>query len=236
MNRKITIGIIGCFIGSVTVVLILFLLSGELRDKRNSFLRQFPPRPVLEGDTLSLKFNSFYLAGLTPHTVYLGNYTAPLHMLVVNLDDLTDTLHVLLDVKGTEDKKFWSARVAVDSPYFYLYDGVVPAVYKGRVKDWHAERILTDSIYFREIVPLSPESFAVKSLSGRFGENILGKLTSTPPFQVFNDSILQKQLDGIFCTDGMLLNDVVSKKTGLHVLLPQPVYGNGYKPPSHVQG
>lgn len=203
MTRKLAIWVVGCFVLSMGVVVMLFALSKDMRRQPGSFLREFPPHPVMEGDTLNIKYNSYYIAGGTPHTVYLGNYTAPLHLLVVNMATL-DSQHVRLNVKGIEEQKFWSARVKVDSPYYYLTDGAVPVIYKGNVYDWSAEKYLYDSIYFRDIVPINSGSFAVKSLSGSTGENILGKITAWPPYRSFTDKILQKQLDGVFCTDGMM--------------------------------
>jgi hypothetical protein len=203
MNKKLTIWIIGCFCISVGTVVFLFAMSGLMKDRHNSFLRLFPPHPVMEGDTVNIEYN-YYIAGGTPFTVYLGNYRAPLRMLVLNTVTL-DTQHVRLNVKGIHDQKFWAARVTVDSPYYYLTDGAVPVMFKGTVHDWKAEKYLCDSIYFRDIVPLSPGSFVVKSLSGSTGENILGKITTWPPYQYFTNRILQKQLDGVFCTDGMML-------------------------------
>jgi hypothetical protein len=203
MSKKIIIGVIACFVLSIATVAVLFATSGILKDKRGSFLREFPPHPVMEGDTLNIKYNSYYIAGGTPHTVYLGNYQAPLHMLVVNLASL-DTQHVSLRVKGIMDQKFWSVMVQVDSPNYYLTDGAVPIIFKGNVQTWKADRYLSDSIFFRDIMPINERSLAVKSLSGSDQENILGILRNDYPYQQFSDKVLEKQLDGVFCTDGML--------------------------------
>lgn len=204
MTQKLVILIIVCFSLSVGVVATLIGHSKDIRLQPGSFLREFPPHPVQEGDTVNVKFNSYYIAGGTSSCVFLGNYTAPLHVLKINLNNL-DTQHVQLKVPGIKDQKFWSARIKVDSPYYYVTDGVVPIIFRGNVYDWTAEKTLSDSVYFRSIIPLSKNSHVVKSLSGKTGENVLGKLTAWPPYQVFTDKILEKQLDGVFCTDGMML-------------------------------
>jgi hypothetical protein len=203
MKRNIVLLVIGSFVVSIATVVVLFAMSGIMKDKRNSFLREFPPHPAIEGDTFNIKYGTYYIAGVSSSHIYLGNYRAPLHMLVLNMA-LTDSQHVKLNLKGVRDQKFWSARVKVDSPQFYLIDGAVPIVYKGNVNDWSGEKLPNDSTYFREFIPLNASSFVVKSLSGAKGENILGKIASFSPFQVFTDKILQKQLDGVFCTDGIL--------------------------------
>jgi hypothetical protein len=189
------------------VVLVLFGLSRDLRHTHGSFLREFPPHPALEGDTLNLGYNAYYIAGGTAHTLYMANYAAPLHMLVVSLATL-DTQHVSLNIRGIFDQKFWSVRVKVDSPYFFVTDGAVPRIFRGKVDTWHAERFPFDETsYYRDIVPVTRDLYAVKTLRGNPPQNVIGLIKSASPHFAFNPNILSKQIDGLFCTDGMLLFD-----------------------------
>jgi hypothetical protein len=203
MNKKIILWIGSCFVGSITIVFFLFLLSGQLKDKRNSFLRLFPPHPIIEGDTINIKYDTYYFAGGTPHTLYLANHKAPLHLLCVNTVTL-DTQHVRLLVNGIYEHNYRTIKVMVDSPYYYVADGTVPILFKGTVTTWESSRYLKEQNYFRDITPITQSAFAVKSLSGLTSENILGKLTTWQPYHYFRDDILKKQLDGVFCTDGMM--------------------------------
>jgi hypothetical protein len=203
MTKKIGILIVTCFILSIGVVVVLAAISKDMRQQPGSFLREFPPHPALEAEVLNLKYNTYYIAGGTDHHLYLSNYTAPLHMIVANLT-LKDTQHITLKVKAIEEQKFWAARVKVDSPYYYLADGTVPIVYRGNVKDWTAQRYAHDQAYFQDIVPLSAESFYIRALSNPGRQNILGKITTASPHVQMRKGILQKQVDGIFCTDGMM--------------------------------
>lgn len=203
MNGRITIWVISCLICSLSTVALLFGLSNRIKTSPGSFLREFPPHPVIEGDSLNLGFDSYYIAGGKGHTIYFANYTAPQRMIVLNSITL-DTQHVRLQVKGIEQQKFWSAQVKVDSPNYFLVDGAVPVIYRGSTQDWQAEKYLFDTVFFRSLLPLNHSSFVVKSLSGRTGENILGKITERYPYATFTSTILQKQLDGVFCTDGVM--------------------------------
>jgi hypothetical protein len=203
MTKKIGVLILACFILSIGVVVVLAAISKDMRQQPGSFLREFPPHPALEAEVLDLKYNTYYIAGGTEHHIYLSNYTAPLHMLVANLT-LTDTQHVTLKVKEIEQQKFWVARVKVDSPYYYLTDGAVPIIYKGNVNDWRAQRYAHDNAYFQDIVPLGNEVFYIRALSNPGRENILGILSNISPHIRMKHGILQKQVDGIFCTDGMM--------------------------------
>lgn len=211
MKRSIILLIVGCFVLSIATVVILFAMSGIMKDTRGSFLREFPPHPAMEADSFNIRYNSYYLAGATKNNIYLGNYTAPLHLLVLNMA-LTDTQFVTLKIKDIQREKIKSSRIKVDSPYFYLMDGAVPVLFKGNVNDWQGKRYLFDSTFYRNLVPLNQGSFWIKSLSGSTGENILGKVTAWKPYRVFKNDILQKQLDGVFCTDGMMHYDEGSNK------------------------
>lgn len=204
MTKKLIVWIVGCFVISISVVVILFAMSQDMRQRHGSFLRQFPPHPALEGDSLNIKYNSYYIAGGTPSTVYLGNYASPLHLLEINLSSL-DTQYVSLKVKGIFDQKFWSARVMVDSPYFFVTDGAIPRIYIGSVNTWSADRFEYDTIsYYRDIVSINPKMYVVKTLRGSPTENVIGRITAKNPHFQFNPNVLKKQIDGLFCTDGML--------------------------------
>lgn len=203
-RKKLVATLSGSTISSIAVVVGLIFFSGVLRDRRGSFLRLFPSHPVLEKMSYDIKYNSYYLAGGTSSHIYLGNTTSPLHMLVLSTTE-PDTQHVKLDIEGVMDQKFWSLRVAVDSPYFYAYDGAVPRIYKGRINDWKAKRFPYDEEYFLDLVPIGPSSFFIKSLNGKTGESMLGKINTDSPYYYFDTSLLEKQVDGVFCTDGTML-------------------------------
>jgi hypothetical protein len=203
MTKKLIFWILACFVLSTLIVVILFAASQHIRQKPGSFIRQFPPHPAIEGKVLNLEYNSYYIAGGTSHHIYLANYAAPLHLIEAD-NTLADTQHVKLDVRGIADQKFWAAHIEVDSPYYYLTDGVVPIIYRGTIDHWQAEKYMHCNAYFQDIAPLSNESFFIRALSNPGRENTLGKISTAFPHVRMRDGILQKQVDGIFCTDGMM--------------------------------
>src|SRR5690606_28267369 len=205
-RKKLVTTLSGSMVSSIAVVVALIFISGVLRDRRGSFLRLFPSHPVLEKMSYDIKYNSYYLAGGTASHIYLGNTSSPLHMLVLSTSE-PDTQHVRLDIEGIMDQKFWSLRIAIDSPYFYAYDGAVPRIYKGLIRDWKAKRFPHDREYFLDLVPIGPSSFFIKSLNGKTGESMLGKITTDSPYYYFDTTLLEKQVDGVFCTDGTMQRD-----------------------------
>ena len=201
MNKNTIVIVSICFVLSTLLVICLYAYSDYLTHKRNSFIRLFPPFPITEGDELYIEYNSYYVAGHTGTNIYLANRTAPLHLLVLDMN-LRDTQHVQLKIRAIEKYQFRSVRVAVDSPNFYMTDGSIPAVFKGTTDTWVADRYTYDSAFFLDCIPLSKNSFAIRTISSKSNEYVLGKEWSDSPHIKLNHDLLEKQLDGIFCVDG----------------------------------
>ncbi|MDN5217338.1 hypothetical protein QQ020_35015 [Fulvivirgaceae bacterium BMA12] len=202
MRNKIFILVTGSLLFSTTVILILYAFSDK-PIRQYDFIRFYPPQPITLLSSIDIQYNSYYIAGGTANHLFLGNFTAPLHLLVTN-KTLTDTQHVQLKIKELEKYKLRSLMVTVDSPYFYCTDGAAPAIFKGTIDKFEANKLKDDKAYFETFIPLSQSSFALTMISSASKENILARQTTYPPYlQQFN-TILEKQVDGIFCTEGML--------------------------------
>lgn len=202
MKRKTIILTFSLLSFSIISIIILYLFSDKLNHGYNSFIRLFPPHPVLLSKTLDIQYNSYYIAGTDADHIYLGNSTAPLLLLITN-KSLTDTQHAQLTINSLEKLKLISIKVTVDSPDFYITDGIMPGIFKGTVADRYARRYMYDSAYFTEAVPVSPSSFALRIVS-QSREYVLAKETKYQPHFKPVSGLLEKQVDGLFCTDGML--------------------------------
>ena len=100
MLNNVYIKLLGTIVMSIGLMVILFLSSEEQVHRNNAFIRRFPPHPVIKEYDIDLGFNSYYVAGLGKDMVYLGNSTAPLHLLKINLAT-RDTAHVKLKFSDT---------------------------------------------------------------------------------------------------------------------------------------
>lgn len=187
------------------VVILLALISDDINHKHNPFVRLFPPHPTKFLKSLNLKYNSYYIAGASGEHIYLGNKTAPLHLVTTN-HSLTDSQHIKLHIKNIAQFQFKNIRVAVDSPNFYITDGILPGIFKGCIDEWTATKSKYDSAYFTQLVPIGSNSFALKSVN-RVNENILVKEDVNQPYIKTFPKLLEKQVDGLFCTDGTLNYD-----------------------------
>lgn len=200
--------------GIISVVLIvsLYLLSENEIHRNNSFIRRYPPHPVAMIKGYDIKYNSYYIAGAANGRIYLGNRTAPRQILVIDTL-LTEAKTLRVQVEGKQDYPFKSVQVRVKFPYFYLADGTVPVVYRGKISDWRATPLTNIKNYFSAFEPIDSTLFAIRSIHTVEGLNILGTL-NTAERTAFKQvaGMLQKRIDGIFDTDGKLLYNYQFKK------------------------
>lgn len=219
-NKKIyTILLIGtiCSIGLVTL---LFALSEKsIKREKNTFIRRYPHRPVTQTHALDIGYNSYYIAGVDKDKIYLGNNTAPLHLLVLD-STLKDTQHIRLHLER-KNLPFRSIKVRVDPPYFYVMDGTVPTILRGKTSDWNASLIMEGDAYFSFAEPMDSSTVVIRARRSSTNENVLGRISMGDSVQVdlFSD-LLQKQIDGVFCTDGELL---------FNKELQKPIYVYNYR-------
>lgn len=202
MKRIYYFSIAICFVTGLLLVGGLFLHSRERDLHIHSFDRTIMPVITEPSKIQYIRFNSYYLAGISGKRILLGNYTAPLHLLQIDTA-FTDTISVELHLEDSE-KLSATARLKIEDSLFYIIDGSIPVIFRGRIGEWNAERFMYDSVFFRTAIPLLANSFAFLAI-GKAQENVLGILRNKSPHVTVFDTYLEKQIDGIFCTDGQLL-------------------------------
>ncbi|HTF20964.1 MAG TPA: hypothetical protein VK658_22975 [Chryseolinea sp.] len=203
MKLKHFIQITACIVFSAASVLVLHSVSKEITHKANPFIRIFPPHPISQEYVLDIQYNSYYIAGVTGSHIYLGNTTAPLHLLQLT-SDLSDSVHITLKIEDMKRYNFGQITLRVDSPFFYVMDGVMPGLFRGRIGEWVAQKFMFDSAYFVAAEPIGNASFALKTTLSENQEHVLGKESVFEPKLFLSPGMLQKQIDGVFCTDGLL--------------------------------
>lgn len=168
----------------------------------SGFHRVFAGHPILSHDQMDLKYNSYYIAGLTRSGIYLGNTSSPLRFLKVPYS-LKDSQHHVIQISGIENYRFRSVHLKVDSPGFLLTDGSIPLRMYGNVNEGKVNYLFKDSIPFSLSVPLNSNTIIQRSIGA--GENIFVKSSIYPRRVIIKDSILEKQKEGLFSTDGQLI-------------------------------
>ncbi|MFV8347187.1 MauE/DoxX family redox-associated membrane protein [Flavobacterium sp. ZB4P13] len=189
---------------SIGLVVGLFLMSENITHYSNNFIRRFPHFPAVKTHDTNLQFNSFYIAGTDTDKVYLGSSTAQLLVTVFDstLQKKTE-FHIELDRK---DLPFRAVTLRVEPPYFYVSDGTVPCVFKGNISDWKARLIKTGSEYFTLAEPIDSTTMIVRTQKRGSAESIIGRMNLQDDSEtILNPKILEKQIDGLFDTDGHLV-------------------------------
>jgi len=201
MTKKLTLWIVGCFILSIGIVVGLLALSKDIREQPGSFLRQYPPHPVIESKSIKLADEHYYFAGATRDKIYVANTLKPLEILEIN-SDMSDTSVVHLKIDNIEKQKYFRITVRIDSPYYYFMDGAIPYIYRGNITDWKGGPYMKDSTYFIDAIPISSGSFVLQAMSAKTREYALGKMDVNSKEVKLNHDLLKKQFDGTFDVDG----------------------------------
>jgi len=191
---------------AVGVVVGLFLSSEHIIKKENNFIRRFGQHSLRDEKSLDLGVNSYYFAGMTDGQIYLGNYTAPL--VLTRLDtSLTTITTANLELDNTA-LPFRSISIQIEAPYFYVYDGNIPVIYRGKLDDSLAHTISFEDCYFSQLQVIDSVNFAFRAQSRSIKSQVLGRLgLNREPKVTLNYGLLEKQIDGMFDTDGKLLRD-----------------------------
>ena len=194
---------------AVGVVVALFLSSEHIIKKENNFIRRFGQHPIRDEIAFDLGVNSYYFAGIADGQVYLGNITAPFILTTVDTA-LTTKTEKRIQPDDTEHP-FRSIQIKVKSPHFYMYDGSVPVIYRGRLDDSLARTISYADCYFSQLEVIDSVHFVFRTQSTETRTQILGKLAlEQDPKVILNHELLEKQIDGVFDTDGQLLRDDIT--------------------------
>lgn len=202
-KNTIWIALSALFVGSVAIVILLFVTSEEIIHHRNPFVRRFIPHRINKQHQADLGYNSYYFAGTGKGKIYLGNYTDPSRITV--LDSTLKNRKLYTIQLNKVNFPFRSIQVKVVPPYFYVLDGTVPCIFKGTIGNWKASLISNRSIHFSATAIMDNNAIAIRTRDIRKRENTLGIIEFDPRVKVqLAPDLLQKQIDGIFDTDGSL--------------------------------
>ena len=194
--------LIGALMGAI-IVIGLYELSENKMKYDNGFVRRFPQHSAQEIKQRELNYNSYYFAGIDRGMIYLGNSTSPL---LITIIDTTLQFERSVQIELVEkDLPFRNPTLRVLESNFYVYEGDVPYVFKGNIRNWKAAKRLHSGFTFSQFEPIDSVHIAVRYINPKTAENIIGTLNLGDTTDVhYNPILLQKQIDGIFDTDGRL--------------------------------
>lgn len=197
------------FISGISIVSILFLMSEDIIQHRNNFVRRLPEQ-FEKIDDMDLKFNSYYFAGSANGKIYLGNVTSPL--LLTEIDEKLKTKkEIIIKISNTQ-LPFRSLQIQVQSKYFFISDGTVPCIFRGKTGNWSASAIEVKDNYFVNPVFIDSLSIAYRTRKANGESTLATAHFGNDVKSSVNTSLLQKQIDGIFDVDGSLMFDPFTNK------------------------
>jgi disulfide bond formation protein DsbB len=192
---------------STVLIIALYLASENAMHRENPFIRRFIQGSATKIAETNLNSTSHYFAGTDGNTVYLGDNLAPLH--ITAYDSTLKVKHHYKIELEREDFPFRSVQVRISPPYFYLMDGTVPVIYRGNIANWKAKLLMhSNNYYFSKAEIIAPDKIAFRAQELKSRNNILGTFDFSNALKVqYGPTLLQKQIDGFFDTDGMLHYD-----------------------------
>ncbi|UUF12598.1 MULTISPECIES: MauE/DoxX family redox-associated membrane protein [Flavobacterium] len=189
--------------GCVLFVAGLFWSSEQIIHHKNPFIRRYPKDAVSFLNSSDLIYNSYYFAGSENQKVYLSNYSDPLHLLAIDLLGKKEKIKLYLKNK---DLPFRSPKIVVRDKQLYLMDGTVPCILIGSTDDWELNNSLTGVPLFTTAQPIDSSKIVLRNIDAKNMRNNLCLYDREKKDSLRNfPDLLQKQIDGIFDTDGMLL-------------------------------
>lgn len=202
-NMKALLLVLLCVI-AVAAVTLLFVFSEKKMHRNNAFVRRYMPHPIEKLEEHDLKYNSYYFAGFKENIIYLANYNVPLLLKVVDIN-FKNNKDLSLSISNSE-LPFRKVKIEVQPPYFYLGDGTVPILFRGKIIDAHAVQLFNNA-YYSKFTVADSVTIGIGTISSKTKTNELGlfKKKNNTDSIFINEDLLVKQVDGIFDSDGSLL-------------------------------
>lgn len=199
------------FLGSSTIA-ILYLKSEHEMHRENPFIRRFMKGTASKIAETKLINNSQYFIGTYQNQIFLGDSQAPLYIMAY--DTLLKSKQQYKIQLDRENFPFQSVQVKVLDSTFYLMDGTVPVIYKGSIKDWKAKLVMSNNnYYFSKAEVIDSNTIVFRAQQLKTLDNILGTFTLADSLKVnYAPALLEKQIDGFFDTDGLILFDKKTQK------------------------
>lgn len=211
LNKTNVVTLLILIATSSLLLILLFQSSDDIIQKQNPFIRRYTPNTAERTITKDLNNYGFYFAGQQNGKIYLGNINSPLT--IIEFDSLLK-LKKQYTIKLSDDNyPFRSVNIKIIGHYFYLYDGSVPIIYRGLLTDWKAQVLVTKKPYFTLLQPIDTNFFVFRGQQLGTNENILGTIKLKDSLKIKKQNqLLQKQIDGLFDTDGTLVYSEGLKK------------------------
>ncbi len=208
--------IVFAFVAATVVMATVVTVFYKKGNFNGGFTREFDKVSLTKGFVWDLGVNSYYFAGVADNKLFLGNISSPSYLLSV---DMVTGDTVMRRLTFPKENPLLRARlmISVDSLNKYAWDGSTPVLLDGP--------LTSGSFRYRSLKPLrlssipailSPDRLIARSFDSLMEKRVLMRVDVNNIAASRKVDVLEKQVDGIFCTDGFLLSDP-SKRTVAYV-------------------
>ncbi|WBV56493.1 tellurium resistance protein TerC [Chryseobacterium daecheongense] len=209
-TSKIVLRISTSIVLSISLITGLFLSSEHVIKKENNFTRRFIKHPVIEHSSVQLENDFYYFAGFDGHNIYLSNQKYPQQLITI---DSSMRRTAGQSARIETDHPYKNIRQIVSDKHFYIYDGSVPILFKGKLGSETTTRLSYKDAYFNDLKVIDSSRFAIRTQIRPSNHLVLGLLDINGPEKLqLKATILQKQIDGLFDVDGSMAYDNLTKK------------------------
>lgn len=198
-----------CSFGSLLLVAALYYSVPKKEIVRdNGFKRHFKDEVLSNRSSLDLAYNSYYLAGLTNESIFLGNYRKHNFTLQANYP-LTDTLTVSFSLPKTEKRPSRVQNITINTPDVFIADRLTPLLFHAVLPEMNFNTANIQGIYFDIMVPLNRSEMIFRTYDPIRQQKVLKTASLDSSNNTLPTYVLEKQVDGVFCTDGFFLHNQV---------------------------
>lgn len=203
-TKKRTVLLLLLAILGVISIIVLKISTDFANSHKNGFSRKFIPAAIIPVKGIDLVYHHYYIAGLDSDSLYIGNFRATAQLLVTDYR-FSDTQYREINIDDT-GKIAWAAiKIHEDFPNLYIGEDITPALIRQDMQNYKSYRYHLDSNFFISFLPLSISSILFTTYNSAAQHSYLKK--EIPTSKGINSKIipLQKQVDGFFSSDGIIL-------------------------------
>lgn len=199
-KRFVYIGIITML--GILLVTILYQISLKPKHITNGFVRHFAPHILGEWEAIEIPSNLSYI-GSSNQNVYLGNYTNP--EVIYSFDLKSNNLNTLQFTIPQNQKVAWKAiRIYANTHGIFITEGISPKILFADFNKRSFKPMPIPPVYFTECLPISSETYIVNTYDRDLNQRVLASINTKTSEIIKNPNLLTKQIDGMFCTEGIL--------------------------------
>lgn len=200
VRKKILIALLGILVG-IILVIVLYILSDKPNTRRNGFTRKFQHISLKGYKTLDLLEPGFHIAGLDSPHIFFANLDSSYQVLDVQYENLNKRK---INPTTTATRSGKAFDIHVENSTIYMTQINSDIIQTNSLQNLNPYNYYLNNLFFTLALPVSKNSFILRGYDPSLKTNILIKKTFSPA-SLKLAPVLEKQYDGFFCTEGLLL-------------------------------